>query len=53
VCSLVVFGCEGVRKGLTSTEGVSTAYGAKLLFAAAAFGFVVAFIGIVSPDKRR
>jgi hypothetical protein len=53
VFSLAAFGCEGVRKGLSSVDGVGTAYGAKLLFAAAAVGFVVAFIGIVSPDKRR
>ena len=51
VFSLATFAVEGVRKGLLGEDGVATAYGGKLLFAAAAAGVIAALIGIISPDK--
>lgn len=48
---LLAFATEGVRKGLSSTEGVSTAIGGKLLFIAAAVGLVASIIGAVKPEQ--
>lgn len=47
---LLAFATEGVRKGLSSTEGVSTAIGGKLLFIAAVVGLVASIIGAVKPE---
>jgi hypothetical protein len=43
---------EGVRKGLTGMEGVSTAIGGKLLFLAALVGLVGAVIAIAKPEQK-
>ena len=53
VFALAAFATEGVRKGLLGEDGLSTAYGAKLLFVAAAVAAVAALVGIISPDKAR
>jgi hypothetical protein len=45
------FALEGVRKGLLGEDGMSTAIGGKLLFAATAIGLVTAIIGSAKPDK--
>ena len=48
---LLAFATEGVRKGISSMEGVSTAIGGKLLFIAALVGLVASIAGIVKPEK--
>jgi hypothetical protein len=47
---LLAFVLEGVRKGLTGAEGVSTAIGGKLLFVAAAVGLVTSIVAVVKPE---
>ena len=49
---LAAFAPEGVHKGLTKFEGVSTALGGKLLFIAAAVGLVAAVIAIAKPEAK-
>lgn len=49
---LIAFAPEGVRKGLTGEDGVSTAIGGKLLFLAALIGLVASIVGIAKPEKR-
>lgn len=44
---------EGVRKGLSGAEGVSTAMGGKLLFIAAIVGLVASVIGAVKPETGK
>ncbi len=53
VFSLGLFAVEGVRKGLLGEDGVSTAYGGKLLFVAAAVMFVASLIGAIKPERNR
>jgi len=49
---LLAFAVEGVRKGISENQGVSTAIGGKLLFLAALVGLVGAIVGIVKPEPR-
>jgi len=49
---LLAFAVEGVRKGISENQGVSTAIGGKLLFLAALIGLVGAIVGIVKPEPR-
>jgi hypothetical protein len=49
---LLSFAVEGVRKGISENQGVSTAIGGKLLFFAALIGLVGAIVGIVKPEPR-
>ena len=53
VFSLAAFAVEGVRKGLLGEDGLSTAYGGKLLFVAAAAAAIAALVGTISPEQRR
>jgi hypothetical protein len=53
VFSLATFAVEGVRKGLLGEAGVSTAYGGKLLFIAAATAAIAALVGVIGPERRR
>ena len=50
---LFALATEGVRKGLTGAEGMSTAIGGKLLFIAAITGIVASIIGAVKPETGR
>src|ERR1044071_6879496 len=49
---LLAFAVEGVRKGISENQGVSTAIGGKLLFLAALVGLVGAIVGIVKPEPK-
>lgn len=51
VGGLLALATEGVRKGLTGAEGMSTAIGGKLLFLCAAVGVVAAIIGAAKPER--
>jgi hypothetical protein len=53
VGGLFALATEGVRKGLTGAEGMSTAIGGKLLFIAAIVGLVASIIGAVKPETGR
>jgi hypothetical protein len=53
VGGLFAFATEGVRKGLSGAEGMSTAIGGKLLFIAAAVGLVASIVGAVKPETGR
>jgi hypothetical protein len=48
--SLVAFAAQGVHKGMSGAEGVSTAIGGKLLFLAAVVGLLAAIIGAVKRE---
>ena len=50
VFSLLAFGPELVRKGLTGDEGVSTAIGGKLLFVAAIVGLLAGIGATIKPE---
>ena len=52
VGGLFAFATEGVRKGLTGAEGMSTAIGGKLLFVAALVGLVASVAGAVKPETK-
>jgi hypothetical protein len=47
---LLVFALKFVRNGLSGIEGVSTAFGGKLLFIAAVAGLVSAIAATVKPE---
>ena len=49
---LLTFAVEGVRKGISSYQGVDTAIGGKLLFIAAILGLVAAIAATVKPEPR-
>lgn len=49
---LFAFATEGVRKGLSGAEGMSTAIGGKLLFIAALVGLVASIVGAVKPESK-
>jgi hypothetical protein len=49
---LFAFATEGVRKGLSGAEGMSTAIGGKLLFLAALVGLVASIAGAVKPETK-
>ncbi len=46
----LTFALEGVRKGLSGAEGVSTAIGGKLLFIAAIVGLVSSIAAAAKPE---
>ena len=46
----LTFALEGVRKGLSGAEGVSTAIGGKLLFIAAIVGLVTSIAAAAKPE---
>ena len=46
----LTFALEGVRKGLSGAEGVSTALGGKLLFIAAVVGLVSSIAAAAKPE---
>jgi len=48
---LLTFATEGVRKGLTGSDGISTAIGGKLLFLAALVGLVGAVVAMAKPEQ--
>lgn len=47
---VLAFALEGVRKGLTGAEGMSTAIGGKLLFIAALVGLVSSIVAAAKPE---
>jgi hypothetical protein len=49
--ALFALATEGVRKGLSGAEGMSTAIGGKLLFLAAIVGLLASIAGAVKPEK--
>jgi hypothetical protein len=49
---LLALATEGVRKGLSGAEGMSTAIGGKLLFLAAVVGLIGAIVGTTKPEAR-
>jgi hypothetical protein len=49
--SALAFALEGVRKGLFGGDGVSTAFGGKLLFLAAGAGLVAAIVGLAKSER--
>lgn len=51
--ALFALATEGVRKGLSGAEGMSTAIGGKLLFVAAIVGLVASVAGAVKPETGR
>lgn len=50
---LFALATEGVRKGLSGAEGMSTAIGGKLLFIAAIVGLVASVVGAVKPETGK
>ena len=48
---LATFAVEGVRKGMTGGDGISTAIGGKLLFLAALVGLVGAVVATAKPEQ--
>jgi urease gamma subunit len=48
---LLALATEGVRKGLSGADGMSTAIGGKLLFVAAIVGLVASIVGAVKPER--
>lgn len=51
VGALFALATEGVRKGLSGHEGMSTAIGGKVMFLAAVVGLVASIIAISKPEK--
>ena len=52
VLTVFALATEGVRKGLSGAEGMSTAIGGKLLFIAAIVGLVASIAGAVKPETK-
>ncbi len=52
IFSLAAFAPQGVHKAFSSTEGVSTAFGAKLLFISAVLGLVASIVAIAKPETK-
>lgn len=53
VGSLIAILPSGVRRGLTGEEGMSTAFGGKLLFLAAVACLIASILGTIKPDKAK
>ena|ERR1043165_9740861 len=48
---LLTLACESVRKGVSAHEGMNTAIGGKLLFAAAILGIIGGVLGAAKPEN--